>query len=88
MHFTNARNEKVTLVPGCMICRDDVTGTVLFFLENGMRVEFHKDRNSDPMLAGHVDDLAVFRNRALIAARLFGLNIEPFSTGEKAFKFV
>jgi hypothetical protein len=87
MHFTNAGGNKVELAPGCTARWDPIGGGLIrYFLENGLKIEFQKGRNSDSKL-DQADDFGTFRTRALIAARIFDLNIEQ--VGEtNAFKFV
>jgi hypothetical protein len=87
MHFVNAEGKRITLIAGCTACWNQSGGGLInYFLENGMQIEFQKSRNSDPKL-NQADNFETFRTRAMIAARLYGLNIER--VGEtNVFKFV
>ncbi len=87
MYFKNPDGIRVELVARSRVCWNSTDGLMRYFSPSGALLEYVKDGVNDPTFDGVVDGLAAFYNRALAAARWFGMNIKPVPKAT-AFEFV
>jgi len=87
MHFQNSEGTRAAFVAGSRVCWNSTDGLMRYFSPSGALLEYVKDGVNEPTFDGVVDGLAAFHNRALAAARWFGMNIRPFH-GAAAYDFI
>jgi len=87
MYFKNSEGIRVALAAGSRVCWNSTDGRIRYFSPSGALIDYVKDGANEPTFDGVANGLAVFRDRALVAARWFGMNIRPVP-GATAFEFV